>query len=631
MKQFVASVVSIGLGVLMAGCGAPPATEQEGAQTSAVSGGQVETGYPAVGCLQSSSGSSCTGTLIAPDLVLSAKHCGPMSTFNLGNTCGGGTAAHTKSIDQEIAYHPEEGTGASSSIYSYDLTTYHLASPIYDVRPLQINPLGYPGNGTSCVAVGFGLDGVGGSGTKRSGTVTVDSSGEVGVTVAGIGWVGMHSSIKIDAGSGLPQKGDSGSPLLCNGTAVIQGVLSGTFSSPFSGTYYTGLTALQSTAATTMWDSSWVTNVASNFTNEPLVSATSWSLNRFDLFVRGTDGAIYTKHYDGAAPPGADNSHWYPSMFGWTYLGGFITGTPEAVSWGPNRIDIFMRGGDNNPQTDAFTSMQLWHLYWNGSSWNWQQVGSNGLSSHPVAVTWGPNRLDVFLLESNGLISHWFGSDQITAFETVPADNGPPAFLPEMKAISTSSGNLDLYAVGTDKVLYHSHYNSFGVWTDWDNLGGQVVGTPTVTTWGGGRQDIFVKSTDNNLYQKVYVGGTWYPSLQGYYFLGGPIDGSPAATSMQTNWLTLIANNGSSSGETEGNAYKGWFNGSQWAPTNNTWYNMGGITAGPPVLLPAPGVGVNLFTVGGTFTPTITSYTPTGPPAGYGWSGAGSLGGIVSW
>jgi len=47
-------------------------------------------------------------------------------------------------------------------------------------------------------------------------------------------------------------------------------------------------------------------------------------------------------------------------------------------------------------------------------------------------------------------------------------------------------------------------------------------------------------------------------------------------------------------------------------------------------LQPAPGVGVNLYSVGGTYTPTIMNYSPTGPQP-YGWSGAGSLGGIISW
>jgi hypothetical protein len=575
-----------------------------------------------------------------------------MTTFNLGNTCGGGTVAHTKNIDGMIAYHPEEGTGPSSSIYSYDLTVYHLQSPIYDVVPLHINSLGRPPNGTQCWAVGFGLDGMGGSGTKRSASVTVDSSGEVGVTVAGTGWVGMHSAIKIDSGTGLPQKGDSGGPLLCgsvNGTDenvnVIQGVFSGTFDWPFTGSYYTALSAIENTSDGPMYDSAWVTNVASNYTNEPLVSVATQSSSRFDLFARhAPDGVLITKHWDSAAPLAPDNSHWYPSMFTWDFVmplapAAFnhcgdpihtdvivLVGTPEALSWGAGRMDVFVR------------DPRLWHLIWNGSSWCSDGPLSSGLASHPVAVSMAPNHLDVVAVISDGSIAHYFGADRITGFQHVPSDptdptvGGPGTFLPEIKVISTDSSSFDLYAVGTDMVLYHNHYNgnTFG-FTAWDNLGGQVVGTPAVTTWGGGRQDIFVKSTDNNLYQKVYLGGIWYPGRPDYYFLGGPIDGSPAAASMKPNWLTLASNWGGSAGGTDSLAAKEWFNGTQWDPTNTTWHYFSGIEAGPPVLVAVPNVGVNLFVIGGGFDPGIGGYNPNGPAATYGWSAIGSLGGTVSW
>jgi len=37
----------------------------------------------------------------------------------------------------------------------------------------------------------------------------------------------------------------------------------------------------------------------------------------------------------------------------WMDLGGQLTSEPAAVSWGPNRIDVFARGTDN----------ALWHIY----------------------------------------------------------------------------------------------------------------------------------------------------------------------------------------------------------------------------------------------------------------------------
>ena len=39
---------------------------------------------------------------------------------------------------------------------------------------------------------------------------------------------------------------------------------------------------------------------------------------------------------------------------GWESLGGILTSPPNAVSWGPNRLDIFANGGD----------YATWHKWW---------------------------------------------------------------------------------------------------------------------------------------------------------------------------------------------------------------------------------------------------------------------------
>ena len=52
--------------------------------------------------------------------------------------------------------------------------------------------------------------------------------------------------------------------------------------------------------------------------------------------MRGTDNALYHKYWNG--------SQWID----WENLGGVLTLAPAAVSWGPNRIDVFARGQNQN-------------------------------------------------------------------------------------------------------------------------------------------------------------------------------------------------------------------------------------------------------------------------------------------
>jgi hypothetical protein len=51
----------------------------------------------------------------------------------------------------------------------------------------------------------------------------------------------------------------------------------------------------------------------------------------------------------------------------WDDLGGVFTSAPTVVSWGPNRLDVFGIGTDGN----------VYHKYWGGSSWSatWENRG----------------------------------------------------------------------------------------------------------------------------------------------------------------------------------------------------------------------------------------------------------------
>jgi hypothetical protein len=78
---------------------------------------------------------------------------------------------------------------------------------------------------------------------------------------------------------------------------------------------------------------------------------------------------------------------------------GGLRDSPGAVSWGPNRIDCFVRG----------TNDHLWHKWWDGRRWSdWEDLGAppNGVRSSPAAVSWGHNRIDCFVRGSNDRLWH---------------------------------------------------------------------------------------------------------------------------------------------------------------------------------------------------------------------------------
>jgi hypothetical protein len=83
----------------------------------------------------------------------------------------------------------------------------------------------------------------------------------------------------------------------------------------------------------------------------PAGPVVSWSSDRIDAFVLGTNRAMFHKWWNGSA--------WGPSVTGYENMGGICLDAPEAASWGPNRLDVFVRG----------TNRALFHKWWNGSAW----------------------------------------------------------------------------------------------------------------------------------------------------------------------------------------------------------------------------------------------------------------------
>lgn len=213
--------------------------------------------------------------------------------------------------------------------------------------------------------------------------------------------------------------------------------------------------------------------------SDPAVA--SWGPGRFDVFVCGTDRALWQKTYDG-------------SWSDWESLGGEFSGNPAAVSRGPGLIDVFTRRvGDAVIQHKSF----------NGSWSDWESIGTSS-SRAPSASSWGINRLDVFVaLPAPDLfrpLHRWWDG---TWHEETLDDR----LASDASAVSWGANRIDLFQ-NKGGHLWHKWWD--GTWHSWEDVdallaGGdpQLESVPAVCSRGKGILDIFAVRKDT-LWQRSF-------------------------------------------------------------------------------------------------------------------------------
>ena len=248
------------------------------------------------------------------------------------------------------------------------------------------------------------------------------------------------------------------------------------------------------------------TNVqATTFIGGQLASGTgpavcARGLNSLDVFVQGTDHALWYTHWDGT------------KWSAWRSLGGGLASSPGVTSQANGKIDVFVRGTDG----------ALWYKEYSGSSWsNW--IGLDGQvasGTGPAACSWGAGRLDVFVQGTDGVLYQKTCTGSWSGWQSLGGKlTSSPA------AMSPTNGVINVYGRGTDGALWQRGYNN-NAWSSWSSLGGKLASNtgPAACSWGPGRLDVCVQGTDGALYHKWYNGG-W----SGWESLGGKLTSSPAA------------------------------------------------------------------------------------------------------
>ncbi len=237
--------------------------------------------------------------------------------------------------------------------------------------------------------------------------------------------------------------------------------------------------------------------------------------NSLDVFVRGTDNALYYTHYSG--------SGWSS----WTSLGGVLTSSPAAVSRPNGKIDVFVRATDNALWTRATTN--------GGTSWSgWSKIGGQLLGgTSPAAYAWGDTRIGWMVTGTDNAVWHmWKDSAGTHGWQSL---GGPLTSSPA--ATSPMSGVIDVFGRVSNGVAYQREYSNNAWSSSWTSIGGQIAsGTgPAACSWGSGRLDVFVQGLDGTIWHRSY-NGAW----SDWQSIGGAASSSPAATSRSSGTIDVF-------------------------------------------------------------------------------------------
>jgi hypothetical protein len=221
----------------------------------------------------------------------------------------------------------------------------------------------------------------------------------------------------------------------------------------------------------------------------PGASANLLQPYRLDDYIIGTDGNCY--HQD-----------WQGGWSAWQSLGHpsstTLVGTPSATSWAPGRVDVYCKGADNAVYRDYWTASTGW------SGW----IAQGGtIVADPASFTWAANNLDAYVVGTDNQIYHqyWDGSAFIPGPTTWQQD------LPEITtqygvAVSTwGVGRQDMF-VNTGSAIAHNWYN-YGWNGDWDETITPPVApisAPSAVSWGVDRIDVVVLGSDGKCYHTYY-------------------------------------------------------------------------------------------------------------------------------
>jgi hypothetical protein len=249
-------------------------------------------------------------------------------------------------------------------------------------------------------------------------------------------------------------------------------------------------------------------------------SATTDSEGLIHVVVRGVDRALWhmmqKREADGTLSWGE-----------WTSLGGTLTSSPQIILDNEGLLHVFARGMNRALIQKQTVVNETYFISWSP----WMSLGGN-LASAPKAVALSDSVgfLEIFSRAADkGLwrkrqVLDPDNVDEPIKWATWEGLGGSVSSGPASAV--NSFGNLDLFARGTDKAIWHKQQiivseDGAEDWTQWESLAGIVSTSPSVAREEEGLVHVFVRGVDRSIWAKYQVRGanstvTWTP----WYSLG---------------------------------------------------------------------------------------------------------------